>query len=442
MRIIIVGAGAVGYHLAERLALEGQDIVVIEADAEKAAELQSSVDCLVIHGNGASRRVLEEAGIESTGLLIAVTSSDAVNILACQAAAGYQVPRKIARVEDETLLTGHGLEGVDLVIDPSATLARDLVQLVHKGGVSEIVEFADGGLVLLGGHVQPEAPLAGMTLAELRDRVTGWEWIVTAVVRNGETVIARGDTEILVGDHVMVMCTGTHQTEALGLMGLEAHEPGKVMVLGGTRLADLTSRLLAEEGIHTVLIDQDVDRCRSMASESSRLVVVCGDPTDPRVLAAEGIDAVDTVLALSGWDEVNIVGCLVAKALGVAMTVARFHRFEFVGLLAGVGVDAGVSSRLAAANEILRFVRRGRIRSVTTFQDSSAEAIEIEVGGASEAAGRSLREVNLPRSAIVGGIIRDGEAFIPHGDTVVQPADDLILVALPDAIPAVERVFG
>jgi trk system potassium uptake protein TrkA len=331
---------------------------------------------------------------------------------------------------------------VDLVIDPSATLARDLVQLVHKGGVSEIVEFADGGLVLLGGHVQPEAPLAGMTLAELRDRVTGWEWIVTAVVRNGETVIARGDTEILVGDHVMVMCTGTHQTEALGLMGLEAHEPGKVMVLGGTRLADLTSRLLAEEGIHTVLIDQDVDRCRSMASESSRLVVVCGDPTDPRVLAAEGIDAVDTVLALSGWDEVNIVGCLVAKALGVAMTVARFHRFEFVGLLAGVGVDAGVSSRLAAANEILRFVRRGRIRSVTTFQDSSAEAIEIEVGGASEAAGRSLREVNLPRSAIVGGIIRDGEAFIPHGDTVVQPADDLILVTLPDAIPAVERVFG
>ncbi len=442
MRIIIVGAGAVGYHLAERLALEGQDIVVIEADAEKAAELQSSVDCLVINGNGASRRVLEEAGIESTGLLIAVTNSDAVNILACQAAAGYQVPRKIARVEDETLLTGHGIEGVDLVIDPGAALARELVRLVHKGGVSEVVEFADGRLVLLGGWVQPDAPVAGMTLAELREQVTGWEWIVTAVVRNGETVIARGDTEIQEGDHVMVMCTGTHQAEALALMGLEAHEPGKVMVLGGTRLADLTSRILAEEGVNTVLIDQDPDRCRRMASESSRLVVVCGDPTDPKVLEGEGVDAVDTVLALSGWDEINIVGCLVAKALGVEMTVARFHRFEFVGLLAGVGIDAGVSSRLAAANEILRFVRRGRIRSVTTFQDTAAEAIEIEVGGASEAAGRTLREVNLPRSAIVGGIVRDGVAFIPHGHTVVQPEDDLILVTLPDAIPAVERVFG
>ena len=284
--------------------------------------------------------------------------------------------------------------------------------------------------------------MAGMTLAELRGEISAWEWIVAAVVRDGETIIARGDTEIHAGDHVLLMATGTHQAEALGLMGLDAHEPGKVMVLGGTRLANLTARRLANQGITTILIDEDPDRCRRMAAESSRLVVVCGDPTDPKTLSAEGIDAVDTVLALTGWDEVNIVGCLVAKALGVEMSVARFHRFEFVGLLAGVGIDAGVSSRLAAANEILRFVRRGRIRSVTTFQDTAAEAIEIEVGGASEAAGLTLREVHLPRSAIVGGIIRNGQAFIPHGDTVVEPDDDLILVALPDAIPAVEKVFG
>ena len=371
MRIIIVGAGAVGTHLAERLAFEGQDIVVVEADDEKAAELQSEVDCLVITGNGASRRVLEEAGIQSTGLLIAVTNSDAVNILACQAAAAYQVPRKIARVEDDTLITSQGIEGVDLVIDPGAALARELVQLVHKGGVSEIVEFAEGRLLLMGGYVQESAPMAGMTLAELRERITAWEWIVAAVLREGETMIARGDTEIHEGDHVMVMATDAHQAEALALMGLDVHEPGKVMVLGGTRLANLTARLLSEQGITTILIDEDPERCRRMAAESSRLVVVCGDPTDPRTLSAEGIDAVDTVLALTGWDEINIVGCLVAKALGVETTVSRFHRFEFVGLLAGVGIDAAVSSRLAAANEILRFVRRGRIRSVTTFQDLS-----------------------------------------------------------------------
>ena len=442
MRIIIVGAGAVGFHLAERLALEGQDIVVIEADENKAAELQASIDCMVVVGNGASQRVLEEAGIQSAGLLIAVTNSDAVNVLACQAAAQYQVPRKVARVEDSALRNDHGIEGVDVIIDPGEALARELVQLVRRGGVSEVVEFAGGDLVLLGGYVQKDAPMAGMTLADLRQQVPDWDWIVAAVVRHGETTVARGDTDIQVGDHVMVMATGSHTTEALALMGLESHGPKKVMVLGATRLAALTAGLLLDAGIPTILIDSDPDRCRKLAAASDRLVVVHGDPTDPKVMQGEGIDSVDMVVALTGWDEINIVGCLVAKALGVPTTVARFHRFEFVGLLAGVGVDAGVSGRLAAANEILRFVRRGRIRSVTTFQDNSAEAIEMEVGADSEAIGKTLKEVRLPRSVIVAGIIRDDESFIPHGGTEIMIDDDLILITLPDAVHAVERVFG
>ena len=442
MRIIIVGAGAVGAPLAERLSLEGHDIVVIEADEAKAAELQASVDCLVIRGNGASHGVLEEAGIQLASLLIAVTDSDAVNVLACQAAAQFQVPRKVARIEDAALRNRHGIEGVDVVIDPGEALARELVRLVRKGVVSEVIEFADGELVLLGGYVQEGAPLAGLTLAGLRDQVAGWDWIVAALVRDGETMVARGDTDVRVGDRVMVMATSGHSGEALALMGLKEHPPHKVVVMGATRLAGLTARSMVDAGIPTILIDNDGDQCRKLAADSNRLVVIQGDPTDPKVLRDEGVDGIDAVLALTGWDEVNIVSCLVAKALGVPMTVSRFHRFEFVGLLAGVGVDTGVSSRLAAANDILRFVRRGRIRSVTTFQDSTAEALEIEVSPGSEAIGRSLRDTHLPKSAIIGGVIRDGKAFIPHGDTVVESGDDLILVVLPDAIPAVEKVFG
>lgn len=442
MRIIIVGAGAVGFHLAERLALEGQDIVVVEANEERAAELRASVDCMVVVGNGASQRVLEEAGIQSAGMLIAVTNSDAVNVLACQAAAQYQVPRKVARVEDAALRNDHGIEGVDVIIDPGEALARELVQLVRRGGVSEVVEFAGGDLVLLGGYVQEGAPMAGMTLADLRRQVPDWDWIVAAVVRHGKTTVARGDTDIRTGDHVMVMSTGSHTNEALALMGLESHAPRKVMVLGATRLAGLTAELLLDAGIPTILIDSDPVRCRKLAALNDRLVVVQGDPTDPKVMQGEGIESVDMVVALTGWDEINIVGCLVAKALGVPTTVARFHRFEFVGLLAGVGVDAGVSGRLAAANEILRFVRRGRIRSVTTFQDNSAEAIEMEVGADSKAIGKTLKEVRLPRSVMVAGIIRDGESFIPHGDTEIMIDDDLILITLPDAVHAVEEVFG
>jgi trk system potassium uptake protein TrkA len=442
MHIIVIGAGAVGSYLAERLSLEGQDVVVVEADGSRAEEVQSEVDCLVIHGNGASTSALEEAGIQDAGLLIAVTSSDAVNVLACQAAARYHVPRRVARVEDPTLREQLGELGVDVVIDPGETLAHELVRLVGRGRVSEMIEFADGRLLLIGGYVARDAPLAGLSLAELRTRVSGWEWLVAAVIRDGETMIARGDTLIEAGDHVLVMSKGDHAGEALGLMGLEAQPPRKVIILGATRLAVLAAEQFAGRHLQTILIDEDADRCRDLAAEWDRVVVVQGDPTDPKVLQSEGVESADAVLALTGWDEVNIVGCLIAKALGAETTIARFHRFEYVGLLPGIGIDAGVSSRLAAANAILRFVRRGHVHSVVTFQDSAAEAIELELDPGSRVIGQTIQDIGLPKSVIVGGVVRDGEAFVPHGSTVISAKDRLIVVALPEAISSVESIFG
>lgn len=437
-----MGAGTVGSHLAERLSVEGQDIVVIEADEARAADLQSAVDCLVIHGNGASSSVLAEAGIDRAELLIAVTNSDAVNVLACQAAAEFDVPRKVARVEDASLRDGARIEGVDVVIDPGESLAKELVRLVRKGGVAEVVEFGGGDLVLLGGFVHEGAPLAGMTLAELRDRELDWSWLVTAVVRNGETMVGRGDTRVEESDHVLIMARREKAARALALMGLEEHAPQKVFVLGATRLAGLTAEKLTAAGVSTVLVDADGERCRRLASQHERLVVVQGDPTDPKVLKSERIEAADAVLGLTGWDEINIVGCLVAKAYGVPMTVARFHRHEYVNLLAGTGIDTGVSSRLAAASDILRFVRRGRIISVTTFQDSAAEAIQLEVGPDSFGVGSTLEDIHLPKSVIVGGVVRPEGAFVPRGDTEVEAGDRIVFIALPDAIPKVEQLFG
>ena len=207
-------------------------------------------------------------------------------------------------------------------------------------------------------------------------------------------------------------------------------------------MAKLTARKLANHGIHTTLIDSDMDRCRHIAEDLRQVVTVCADPKDPKILRSEGIEATDVVMALSGWDSENIVGALVAKSLGAHEVIARLTNTDLVGLLQGVGIDATVSSRLSAANEILRFVRRGVIHSVATFSDSEAEAIELEVGPKSPAIGKSLADLKLPHSLIIGGVQRNGEAFVPRGNTMIENGDHLIVIALPDAIPTAEKLSG
>ena len=442
MRIVVIGAGAVGSHLADRLSHEGQDVIVIESDAARAEEVQAEIDCLVIHGNGASHETLVEAGVDRSDLLIAVSSSDAVNVLAAHAAGRLGSARRIARVEDPQLRDEALALGVDLLIDPAETTARELVLLLKQRGVSELIEFADGRLDLIGGFISADAPVAGLTLSELRDRVSGWSWIVVAIVRDGETMIARGSTRVLAGDHVLFMAETDKSAEAFTLLGLHEQPAKKVAILGATRLAERTAIRLCQEGIQTLLVDQEASKVQEISEKIPRLVGVVGDPTDPKLLRSEGIDTADAVLALTGWDEVNIIGCLVAKAVGVPTVVARLHRQDLVRLLAGVGIDTGVSTRLTAAGEILRYVRRGKVHSVVTFQDSDAEAIEVEVSETSPSAGKTLRSLHLPHELIVGGVIRGDEVFVARGDTTIEVGDRLIVIALPKAIHEVELLSG
>jgi trk system potassium uptake protein len=442
MRIVIVGAGAVGSYLAERLSAEGQDVVVIEDDEDRAAELQERIDALVITGNGASPAVLQEAGVEKAELLIAVSNSDGANVLACHVAAELGVKRTVARVEDPDMREALvGLE-VDFVIDPGETAARELLALVHQSGVSEMVEFGDGRLMLVGATIPRTSRLVGWPLSELRANRDDWDWVVAALVRQGETIVAHGDTVIEADDHVLVMVEADDVERATELLGVRHRPVRRVVILGSTRLAELTARSMLDDGYDVIVVDQETARCRKIAERLAKALVINDDPTDPDVLGSLNLDDRDTVLALTGWDHVNVLACLVAKALGAATAVARFNRIDYVHLLAGTGIDAAVSSRLIAAGAILRFVRRGRIHSVVTFSDTDAEAIELEVDPRSEAVGLTLRELTLPRGAVVGGILRRNLSFVPTGETVIDPADHVIVFSMPHCIDEVERLFG
>lgn len=441
MRIVIVGAGAVGSHLAERLSGEGQDVVIVEADAERAAEIQETHDALVVVGNGAIPAVLAQAGVGKADLLIAVSNNDGANILACHTARTLGVARTIARVEDPGLAEGLDELGVDAVVDTGEAGARELVGLVRQSGVSDLVEFGDGKLSLVGGIVQPGAPLAGRSLAESRRAGEDFEWVLTAVVRDGSTIVAHGDTVIHDGDHVLIMVTADEVHKARPLMGLRPHPIRRVFIVGSTHLAMRTTQMMVDEGLDVIVIDPDQERCRTLAEAFYRPLFVCGDPTDPELLDPFDPSERDMLLALTGWDEVNIVSCLIAKAKGIATTVARFARLDYVPLLSGRGIDAAVSARLAAANAILRFVRRGVIHAVATFKDTEAEAIEIEAEPHVRLVGKAVSALNLPRGAVIGGILRGAKALAPEGSTVIQARDRLIIFAVPEAIPQVERMF-
>ncbi|HUF96419.1 MAG TPA: Trk system potassium transporter TrkA [Acidimicrobiia bacterium] len=442
MRIIVVGAGAVGSYLAERLSQDGQDVTVIEDNSAIAADLQDSIDALVIRGNGASSTTLEEAGVKKADLLIAVTSSDGANVLACHAAKKLGAGMTIARIEDPEIREGSAHLGVDVVIDPSATAAEEIVDIVGLGGASELIQFADGKLVMVGGTVAPNTLMTGVPLRTLRERNAEWGWVLAALVRHGRTIVAHGDTTVEAGDHALIMTTQENVERAAKMIGLSRRHLERAVIFGATRLAELTADAMREAGLSVVIVDEDRDRCLELADKHPDSLVMCGDPTDPDLAASLDFGPKDVALGLTGWDEVNLLSCLVAKANGAGMVIARFHRIDYVGLLSGIGIDAAASSRLMAANAILRFVRFGEVERVVTFSDTDAEAIEMEVAEGAEAVNRTLLDLQLPVGVVIGGISRSGTTFVPDGSTVIRPGDHIIIFALPRDIHDAIALFS
>lgn len=442
MRIIIVGAGAVGSYLAERLSAEGLDVVVIENDDDRASQLQERLDALVITGNGATVGALEEAGAADADLLIAVSDSDGANVLACHTATQLGTKTTIARIEDPGIREGADRLGVDLVLDPSAEAAAGMAEIVGAGGASELIPFANGKLVMIGGIVAAGSQITRAPLRDLRLRTAEWGWVVAALVRDGMTTVAHGDTRLRAGDHILFMTTRDRVEDAGRMIGLKRFHFNRSVIMGGTRLAELTADVLDRAGFEVVIVEEDPGRCAKLATSHPYALIFRGDPTDPDVLADLQLGSRDVVLALTGWDEVNVLSCLVAKAQGAGMVIARFNRIPYVRLLAGVGIDAAVSSRLMAASSILRYVRQGRVEQVATFSDTDAEAIEIEVADDSVAVGIALMDLDLPRGVIIGGISRNETTFVPDGSSIIRPGDHIIFFALPDDIESSSALFS
>jgi trk system potassium uptake protein len=447
VRILILGAGDVGFHLAQQLAQEGHDVVVIEQDRERARVIQDSMDALVIEGNGASLVTLEQAGIGRTDLLLAVTSQDEINLMACLSAAQYSVPTRIARVSkpdyyDHTGILPPERLGVDLMINPERECAIETYQLLQSAAATEFAQFEGGLVQLIGLQVKPGAPIAGRTLAELGGDRRRSRYLVAAIVRDGRTIVPKGADRVEAGDQIFVMGEPRYLPEVFPDAGHAGFNLRRVVIAGGSREGLLLAQMLEAHHIGCTILELNRARAVTLAESLQSTLVLHGDATDLDLLEMEGIGEADGFVAFTGSDETNMLSCLLAKNLGTHKVIALIERMNYIPLVTRVGIDAAVSPRLSTVNAILSYVRRGSVLSVATLKGTAAEAIEFDVSARYPYAGVPLAEVRFPAGSLIGAIVRGDRVLIPRGTDSVRVGDRVIVLAIRGSIQEVEALFA
>jgi trk system potassium uptake protein TrkA len=445
VKIIIVGAGEVGFHIAKRLSEEGQDVVVIDRDTLQIKKINESLDVQAFLGSGTSPRLLKEAGIKDADLLVAATDSDEVNLISCLLARNLnQYMLKVARVRnqeylEETELFSQDLLGVDSIINPESLMAKSILNLMEVPGASEVIDFVEGRVKLIGFRIQKDSPIAGrqlLSFAGLEEKL-----LVGAIVRENKVVIPQGHDTIKADDLVYVVAKNDDLEYLSGLLKSREEALKRVIIVGAGQTGTSLAAALDQTKINVKIIDKDSDRCTRLAENLEQVIVINGDGTDKDLLQEENIKDVDFMIAVTGDEESNVFISLLGKGLGAKRTITRLDKLSYIPLVSAIGIDRVVSSRLSAVQAILQYIRRGKIISVAPLKGVHAEAIEAEALETSEIVNVALSKVKFPKGAILGAIVRGEEIIIPHGDSIIRPQDHLIIFALQQVVPKLEKLL-
>ncbi|GJM29434.1 MAG: Trk system potassium transport protein TrkA [Cyclobacteriaceae bacterium] len=445
MRIIIAGAGEVGFHLAKLLAYEKQDIVLIDTDKDKLTQVANSMDVAVIAGNATYFSVLEEAQVSKANLVLAVTSSEETNLATAIISKQLGAKQTVARVSNiEFLLKKEKAllkqMGIDELISPESLAAREIKRLLKETAITDTFDFDYGLLSLIGINVDEGSALHNKSISELSHLNPDQNFITVAILRNNETIIPRGSTEFHLNDHAYFIAEPNGIEHVLSFTSKERRNIKNVMVLGGSKIGFHTARKLSIK-YNVKLIEKDKEKCFELADKLPGTLILNADGSDVDLLKSEGLAEMDAFIAVTGNSESNIISCLLAKNQGVPKTIALVENIEYIHLSQNVGVDTMINKKLIAANFIFRYIRQGEVLDLTSIHGVDAEILEYEVTESSRISERELKDVDFPKSAIVGGVIRDGQGFTTMGGFQFKPKDRVVVLSKPECISKVERLF-
>ncbi len=445
MRIVIVGAGKVGYQLVESLTKENHDLIVIDKEQEILDKINDNFDVLTRKGNGISSSLLKELGIEGWDLLIAVTDSDESNIVACITAKKIGVKTAIARVRNpeyvvELQFIRNNL-GIDYIINPEYATANEIIRLLLNTHASYAADFAKGHVRMSEIIIEASSSLAGK---QIKDIELPGGVVITAIMRNGEAIIPNGFDYIMKDDTLYIMGEKSVVDSVAKTAGVRIinNRVRNVMIIGGGKIGFYLAKELERLEINVKLIEQDLERCRELAESLNNTLVLHGDGTDLTMLKAENVEGMDAFLAVTGFDEENLLVSVLAKQLGARKVIAKVSRSNYTSVLETIGIDNAVSPKLITASDILRIVRGGRIVSISLLIGGRAEVVEIIPQEGTPIINKPLKELKIPKSIIIGAILRNGKVIIPNGDSIIRSADRVIVFTLDSHIEKVTQLFS
>ncbi len=445
MRIIIVGAGEVGYSIAKQLSEENQDVVLIDKDPKKIKRISENIDVQTIWGSGTSPQMLRDAGIEEAEMLVAATDSDEVNLIACLLARHLNRHMiKIARVKNREYLAEKDLFrkellGIDLIINTRAMMVDTILGLMEVPGASEVIDFVGGKVKLISFLITGESPFAGRQLSSLKGQEGNI--LVGAIVRGQKILIPSGRDTIQPHDLVYFVVRGDDVNRTLEDLKIKARPITNVIIVGAGETGMALAAALGEKRLHVKVIDEDSDRCKQLATTLKRVIAIKGDGTDRDLLREENVGDADLLIALTGDEESNILISLLAKGMGARRTITRVSKLSYIPVVSDIGLDTVINPRMAAVRAILQYIRQGKIISVAPLRDEHAEALEAEALETSDIVNTPLKDVKFPEGAILAAVVRGEDIIIPRGDTVILPHDRLIIIALQQVIPELEKLL-